>query len=84
MWILTALHDRGVDVAVKPCIECGKANWMVVDELHVVPIIDVKPKGRAHDVRSDIARAFLLVECRNCGFTKFHDVGQLGYTAQLP
>lgn len=83
-WIMARLIERGGSIAAKKCGECGQSHWSMIDELHVMPIVEVKPKGQRHVIRDDTARAFLLMECQNCGFTKFYDVGQLGYAFQMP
>ena len=83
-WLMAALIERSGSIAAKKCPECGKSHWSMIEDLHVMPLVEIKARGQRHVIRDDDARAFLLIECRNCGFTKFHDVAQLGYSAQLP
>ena len=83
-WILARLIERGVRLAGQTCSECKKTDWSLISDLFLAPRIELAAQGRTYTVRGDTGRAFVFVECQNCGFTKAFDVGQLGYAITLP
>lgn len=82
--LMAALIERSGSIAAKTCPECRQSNWAMIDDLHLAPIVELREADHSYRVHGDRGRAFLLVECRNCGFTKFYDVLQLGHNLRVP